>query len=39
MLKHGIQEMNDQKIILPYRKKDWPDPERLDERYEAFKSV
>lgn len=36
MLKHGIQELDNQKIILPYHKKDWPDPSRLDERYRDF---
>lgn len=39
MLKHGIQELDSQKIILPYHKKDWPDRERLEERYHAFQAV
>ncbi|MCK4812406.1 MAG: HNH endonuclease [Candidatus Marinimicrobia bacterium] len=39
MLKHGIQELDNHKIILPYHKKDWPDPERLEERFQAFKLV
>ena len=36
MLKHGIQELDSQKIILPYHKRDWPDRERLEERFNAF---
>ena len=38
MLKHGIQEMNNQQIILPFHKKDYPDRERLEERYHAFQA-
>jgi putative restriction endonuclease len=38
MLKHGIQEMNNQQIILPFHKKDYPDRERLEERYNAFQA-
>ena len=37
MLKHGLQELHSQKIILPTRKKDWPDRERLEWRYEEFR--
>jgi putative restriction endonuclease len=37
MLKHGLQELNGQKIILPRSKKDWPDKERLDWRHEEFR--
>ena len=36
MLKHGIQELDNNKLILPYHKKDWPDPERLEERFNSF---
>lgn len=36
MLKHGIQELHDQKIILPGRRKDWPDRTKLSIRYERF---
>ena len=36
MLKHGIQEMNDEKLIIPKRVKDRPDPERLRERFSEF---
>jgi putative restriction endonuclease len=37
MLKHGIQEMNNHQIILPSRRKDYPDKERLEWRYERFR--
>ncbi len=36
MLKYGLQSLNNQKIILPKRKQDWPDRERLDYRYGKF---
>jgi putative restriction endonuclease len=39
MLKHGIQEMNNCSIILPSRKNDYPDKERLDWRFERFRKV
>lgn len=39
MLKHGIQELNHRKIILPTSRKDYPDRERLDWRYEKFLKV
>lgn len=39
MLKHGIQELQDQKIILPHDKKLWPDRERLSIRYNKFKDA
>lgn len=39
MLKHGIQELNSQKLILPTHKADWPDRERLEERFQAFRAV
>ena len=37
MLKHGLQELHGQKIILPKHKSDWPDRERLEWRYEEFR--
>lgn len=37
MLKHGLQELHGQKIILPRSKKDWPDRERLEWRFEEFR--
>lgn len=39
MLKHGIQELQDQKLILPRSKKAWPKQEFLDMRYEKFRDV
>lgn len=39
MLKHGIQELQSQKIILPYSKSSWPDRERLDIRYRRFRET
>ncbi len=37
MLKHGLQELHGQKIILPRHKSDYPDKERLEWRYEEFR--
>lgn len=39
MLKHGIQELQNQKIILPYSKNLWPDQERLEIRYKKFREA
>ena len=39
MLKHGIQQLHQQKIILPGKKTNWPDRERLEERFTKFKDV
>ncbi len=36
MLRHGLQELHDQKIILPHHKSDWPDRERLEVRWGEF---
>jgi putative restriction endonuclease len=36
MLKFGIQELNDKKIILPANKEYWPDKDRLNDRFERF---
>ncbi len=37
MLRHGLQELHDHKIILPRHKSDWPDRERLEMRHEEFR--
>lgn len=37
MLKYGIQDLQDQKLVLPRDKNKWPDRERLDVRYSRFK--
>lgn len=39
MLKHGLQELNNEKLILPKSKKAWPNQEFLDWRYQKFKST
>lgn len=39
MLKHGIQELQEQKLILPKSEKAWPAQELLDKRYERFNQV
>lgn len=36
MLKHGIQQLHEQKLILPHRKNLWPDQAKLEERYYDF---
>ncbi|MFZ1382549.1 MAG: HNH endonuclease [Scrofimicrobium sp.] len=36
MLRHGLQEMDGQAIILPSRKADHPNRDNLEERFEAF---
>ena len=39
MLKHGIQELQNQRIILPSDKKLWPDQDRLSIRYTKFREA
>lgn len=39
MLKHGIQELNDHRIILPSKRKDYPDKDRLAWRYDRFQKT
>ena len=39
MLKHGIQDLQDQKLILPKSKKAWPNQDFLDVRYQDFKQI
>lgn len=39
MLKYGLQSLNNNKIILPHRKLDWPDKERLSIRYNKFLNI
>jgi putative restriction endonuclease len=36
MLRHGLQGMNGQKLVLPRQTELWPDPDRLAERYNRF---
>jgi putative restriction endonuclease len=39
MLKHGIQALNQQRLILPSRKANHPDKDRLDRRFQQFLSA
>ncbi len=39
MLRHGIQQMHKQNIILPGKKAHWPDRERLEVRFKRFREV
>lgn len=39
MLKHGIQEMHNQKLILPASKMNYPNKDKLAWRYDKFLSV
>ena len=39
MLEHGIQRLNNQRIILPKSKNLWPDQERLEVRFQSFKKA
>ncbi|MTI40613.1 HNH endonuclease [Fulvivirga lutimaris] len=39
MLKHGLQEFNHKKLILPSSKKNLPNRESIDIRYQRFKSA
>jgi putative restriction endonuclease len=39
MLRHGLQEMHGSAIFLPRSRHDHPDPSRLEERYEEFRSA
>jgi len=39
MLRHGIQELQNQKIILPSNKSMWPDRDRLMIRYAKFRDA
>jgi putative restriction endonuclease len=39
MLRHGLQEMHGSTIFLPRSRRDHPDPTRLEERYEQFRTV
>ena len=36
MLRHGLQEINDRKIIVPRQPSKRPDPERLEQRFGSF---
>ncbi|MEX1256762.1 MAG: HNH endonuclease, partial [Gemmatimonadota bacterium] len=36
-LLHSIQELHDTRLTAPRRKELWPDPHRLEERWERFR--
>ena len=36
MLRYGIQFLDNKRIILPRRKNDWPDQDRLKRRFDSF---
>ncbi len=37
MLVHGIQDCHGREIVKPRHREEWPDPERLAERYDRFR--
>jgi putative restriction endonuclease len=39
MLRHGLQELNDQRLHLPRASGDHPNREYLEERYSAFRAA
>jgi putative restriction endonuclease len=39
MLRHGLQELNNQALVLPQSAADKPNPEYLEERYAAFRAA
>jgi putative restriction endonuclease len=40
MLRHGLQELHGSRLaVIPRQPRDRPDPERLSERYEEFRSA
>lgn len=39
MLKHGLQELHGSELVLPTKKSDRPDPDRLEARYVEFKQA
>jgi putative restriction endonuclease len=39
MLQHGIQQLHNQRILLPRNKKLWPDRDRLEVRFKRFEEV
>lgn len=36
MLRYGLQEMRGRVLELPARKRDWPDSDRLEQRWAEF---
>lgn len=36
MLRYGLQSLNNSRLILPSHRHDWPDRERLEQRFDSF---
>ena len=36
MLRHGLQGLHGSSLVLPSRHAEWPDPDRLAERFDRF---
>ena len=39
MLRYGLQGLKGQQLILPRKRQDWPNRERLEERYKRFRQA
>lgn len=39
MLKYGLQSLNNSRLILPSNRRNWPDTERLEARFEEFQKA
>jgi putative restriction endonuclease len=39
MLRHGLQQLHGEKITVPRQRRDAPDIDRLEERYEQFRTA
>ncbi len=39
MLKYGLQSLENQKIILPLKLKEWPDRDKLEQRFKLFQKA
>ena len=39
MLQHGLKELHGQRLILPRKRTEWPDQDRLDIRYRQFRAA
>ncbi len=38
MLRHGIQGLHGAKLVLPRKREDWPDRDRLAQRFTEFRN-
>jgi putative restriction endonuclease len=39
MLRHGLQQLHGEKIVVPRQRGDAPDTDRLEARYEEFRAA